>query len=177
MNPKITEQIREWHESRPFKLAITGGIHAGKTSLASEWIRWMKRLGFLCFGCLEVAVFDSSGNRLGYDFEDIQTGERRAFARISGNSSASQKYAFDETIWPWFESAYHHPATGSVAVFDEFGKLEAAGGGILPFAKRFLSVNQSLGGVIAVCRQSVWNELCLALGEWDWVDMPCANYT
>ena len=162
-----------WPAERPFKLAITGGVHAGKTTRARGWIQSLNQLGFICFGCLEVAVLDGDGNRLGYDFEDIRTHERRPFARI--NPTGIQGYSFDDTVWPWFESAYTRIPPKAIAVFDELGKLEAAGEGMMIFVKDFLSHHQDICGMAAVCRQSVWKEICVQLGGWDWIDHAETN--
>ncbi len=111
-------------DCHPAKFAITGDVHTGKTTRAEEWIQAFRAHGIDCYGCLEKAVFDD-GMRIGYDFEDISTGERRTFARRKTYLSESHacKYCFDETVWPWIKQIYSRSCAGSIIFFDELGVL------------------------------------------------------
>ena len=172
MFQRICEEIQNWPGHRPFRMAIVGDVHAGKTTRAREWIQSLSELGLSCFGCLEVACFDSERNRLGYDFENIRTGERRAFARVQTiqDGNGLKKYHFDDSVWPWFEEVYRSQQDKDIAVFDEIGILEANGKGMMPFVRHFLSQSRDLRGCIAVCRKSEWDRICGLIGEWDWID-------
>ena len=170
----MVDRILAWNLDRPFRFAMTGGVHAGKTSLAKAYIESLEMLGIPCFGCLEIAVFDETRVRVGYDFYQIQTGMRRPFARKSLNdghdAGMAQKYAFDDSIWPWFEAAYQNIPEGGVAFFDELGKLEASGLGMMRFVQSFIQASNHLRGTVMVCRQSELARICGYLGDWDWIE-------
>ena len=157
---------------RPVKLAITGGVHAGKTTCASGWIEQFRANGIACYGCLEKAVFDDRHMRIGYDFEDISTGERRRFARRTEIQAAGRmsRYQFDETVWPWFESVYARAELNSVIVFDELGLIEADGGGMMPVVRRYLAIGRSYLGFLCVCRENVLDAISQQLSGFDTIE-------
>ena len=159
-------------DTPPVKLAITGGVHAGKTTRALYWIQQFRTHGIACHGCLEIAVFDDDGIRIGYDFEDISTGERRSFARrtINKTQGIMTRYCFDETVWPWFENAYDRADLNGVYVFDELGLLEANGGGMMPVVKRRLESDRKYLGLLCVCRESVIEAISQQLSGFDAIE-------
>lgn len=155
---------------RPLKIAITGGVHSGKTTRASEWIDIFRSKGMVCIGCLERAVFDAENKRIGYDFEDIHSGESRPFARRVNALDGCWKYQFNDQIWSWYERGYKQFPSPDIVVFDELGRLEASGDGIMPFVETYIRENQAVSAYLFVCRGDVMDMLSEKLSGFDEIE-------
>ena len=124
----------------------------------------------VCLGCLERAVFDEENVRIGYDFEDIYSGEIKPFARRISSSDGCWKYRFNDEIWPWYERVYRQISSPDIVVFDELGRLEASGGGIMPFVQTYTRENRFVSAYLFVCRGDVIDKISEQLSGFDEIE-------
>jgi nucleoside-triphosphatase THEP1 len=115
-------------------IAITGGIGRGKTTLLTKLVQWHRERGKRVEGFLALAEgrkTDGKGAE-GYHLQMVSDGRSLPFARR--DESHNPPYVFDpettDFLKRWAESA---PASvpAALLVLDEFGPVEADGGGHL----------------------------------------------
>ena len=77
---------------RPVRIAITGGVHAGKTTCLRAIAEQLTGAGFDVGGVVEMAVFEGS-ERIGYEFVDVKSGER---CHVAVKNQTGCGYAFND---------------------------------------------------------------------------------
>ncbi|MBQ9396727.1 MAG: DUF2478 domain-containing protein [Proteobacteria bacterium] len=142
---------------RPVRIAVTGGVHAGKTTYLQAIAEQLTGAGFDVGGVIEMAVFEGA-ERIGYEFVDVKSGER---CRVAVKNLTGCGYAFDEEAWGWAADRFNRAA--DVMVVDELGRLEAAGDGLMPCLKDALERRH----LIAAVRQDVMERIERHLGAFD----------
>ncbi len=146
---------------RPVRIAITGGVHAGKTTCLRAIAEQLTGVGFDVDGIIETAVFKGA-ERIGYEFVDIKSGER---CNVAVKNQTGCGYAFDEEAWGW--AAERFKRATDVIVVDELGRLEAAGDGVIPCLRDALERRDY--HLIAAVRQDVIERIEQHLGAFDLV--------
>lgn len=107
----------------------TGPKHSGKTSAAGDLARRAGGAGSSVAGILAEAVHER-GRRIGYDLVDLRTGARVPLARRGGRGpEAVGAFTFSEAGLAAGAQALRAAAGADLAIVDEFGPLELAGGG------------------------------------------------
>lgn len=163
----------------PLKIAITGAKYVGKTSRASAWYHVLRSHHVICAGFLERAVFDKTDKRCGYDYQSLHSGEIKPFARtedriaeLNLNHSdyakrfSPQGYIYAEDIWPWMEKQCANAESATCWFWDEFGILEADGGGIWPIFDK-ISAHAHKYAHICVCRLDTLSVIDRLMGGFD----------
>jgi nucleoside-triphosphatase len=116
------------------KILITGSPRAGKSTLISKLIEYYTiKKNYIIYGFLTPEV-KKSGNRIGFDIQDIFSKERMKFARIGISNTTNKlgKYGIFleglENIISNFETIPFHVI--DLFIVDEIGKMEL-------FSKKF----------------------------------------
>ena len=123
----------------------TGPKHSGKTSAARDLARRARRAGFAVAGILAQAVHDQQ-RCVGYDLVDLRTGASTSLARRAGRGpQAVGAFTFSEAGLAAGAEALRAAAAADLAIVDEFGPLELAGGGWRQAVDALVS---SAGGLI-----------------------------
>ncbi len=136
------------------KILITGPPRCGKSTLISKLIEYYTvKKNYTIYGFLTPEV-KKSGNRIGFDIQDIFTNERRKFARI-GNYNASQKlgkYGLCleglEEIISNFETIPLHEI--DLFIVDEIGKMELFSKKFQDFISNIFASNLSIIATIGL---------------------------
>ena len=109
------------------KILITGPPRCGKSTLIVKLIEYFSNRNYTIHGFLTPEV-RKDGNRIGFDIEDINSGERRKLARI-GNYNTKYKLGryhifleeFENLISKLEDIVFHKR---ELLVIDEIGKME-----------------------------------------------------
>lgn len=147
----------------PYLVAVTGSVHGGKTTRIKTLFDQLKIAGFEPAGFIESAVF-SENVRIGYDFVDLQNGDRCAVARKSENA---HPYEFFENSWGWVQRSLIASEVAEVLFVDELGKLEARNEGIMP--ELLASLRRKPRHVIASVRFDVLENIEKLLGTFNYI--------
>lgn len=163
----------------PLKMAITGGRHVGKTTRASLWHQALRQNGVVCAGFLEKAVFDPLGEKIGYDYCAVHSGAIKPFARCTKHASVldigdsggkktfrAQGYVYADNIWAWMMDQCSHAALGACWFWDEWGILEAEGGGICALYE-YVSSYLRPKAHVCICRGDTFHLIWERLGGFD----------
>jgi nucleoside-triphosphatase THEP1 len=148
-----------------FLIAIIGEVGSGKTALLGDIAGWFVSRGKVVEGFLQRAGTRSDPAK-GADYYDLQflaTGKSIHFA--TRNESLSPPYEFHPSaqtlVEDWARGLRGHPV--SLLILDEFGPLEAQGGGHMKVWTDVLAANPEIA-VIAM-RPSVVQSLQEHLGR------------
>lgn len=123
-------------------IAVTGPVGAGKTTLLVQLAGWYTGRGKSVDGFVSLALGRVAGSRgaARYDLHWVATGETHVFALRDGGLHPPyhfRKEALDAThLWA---TNLRHRSPPSLVVLDEFGPLEASGGGHLAGWEHILS--------------------------------------
>lgn len=147
---------------------LSAPVHTGKTTWLSQVVTELKRQNRACKGILTYAVFDGN-KRIGYDTENIETGERQAFIRQVGYDAAFEDsdvylrdYHFSSVVIEEVNQMLKNAINSDVVVIDEIGPLELQGKGFFP-AISFL-ISQPPACLIMVVRDTILPEVILKFG-------------
>ena len=143
------------------KIAVTGAVHAGKTTRLKAMFYELASVGIEAAGFVEEAVFEGE-RRVGYDFVDVVTGEHCVVAR---KRVEGEKYSFCEDAWGWAGARLRASEGKSVLIIDELGRLEGHGEGLMPGLK--LSIMSAPRHVIASVRCDVLERIESQIGFFD----------
>lgn len=143
-------------------LALTGPVHAGKTTfLERACPRWSAG-GLACAGFLSPAVTDENGET-GYDLLELPGLFRRPYLRRRGEPGA-------ERVGPFFflpaaleraRAILLDPGPADLLVVDEAGPLELAGGGLWPALRE--AVRRADRTVLCVVREGIADGFAAAI--------------
>ena len=109
-------------------ILLTGQVHIGKTTVCQSVVEQAHTRGRSVGGVLTPAVFDSQGQRVGFDIIDLATLERRQLARLDcdlGGPSIGPHY-FDSSALQWGHELIVRALAQDfeLLVIDEIGRLE-----------------------------------------------------
>ena len=126
--------------------AVSGPRGAGKTTALLDLRDAIVAAGFRVGGVAQPAV---GADRGGYALEDVETGERRPWARLRADGVPG--FDFDDAGLGWAaERLRAARARCDVVLVDEFGRLEAAGAGHLPALREASGGDRARVWVLAV---------------------------
>ncbi len=113
-------------------IAVTGPVGAGKTTLLATLAAWSRAQGRPADGFVSRAVrrFQPHMGAAGYDLEWVRDGTTRRFASRTGRGVPAYTFSDQALVEArdWARRLRDEPPRPLV-VLDEFGRLEAAGGG------------------------------------------------
>jgi nucleoside-triphosphatase len=135
------------------KILITGPPRCGKSTLISKLIEYYTIKNYSIYGFLTPEV-KKSGNRIGFDIQDIFLKEREKFARIGNDNTPNKlgKYGIFleglEKIISNFETIILHEI--DLFVVDEIGKMELFSKKFQDFITRIFASNLSILATIGL---------------------------
>lgn len=112
---------------------LSGPVHGGKTTLLQNVIPEWKKRGCRIRGFLSPSVY-KNGTQEGYDFLDLERGNRAPFLRRTGEVASERvgPYFFVPATLDFAGSLIRSAIPGDVFVVDEVGPLELTKGGLWP---------------------------------------------
>ncbi len=114
---------------------ITGEKNSGKTNWLDLIVQRAEARGYAVGGFLSRGIWSNS-QKIGYDLEDIHTGEKRPLARRTETPGAGElvagSYVFDPLVFDWAGRSLRDERSADVLIVDEFGPLEMLGNGFEP---------------------------------------------
>jgi len=144
-NPICTWYNRSLKEGEKMIFILSAPIHSGKTTWLSKVVTELKKQNRVCKGILTYAVFDGD-RRIGYDIENIETGERKEFIRRIGYGVAFddsdvylRDYHFSAVVIEEINQILKNAVGADVVVIDEIGPLELRGKGFFPAISYLMS--------------------------------------
>ena len=144
-----------------FYLAVTGDCHVGKTTWLKRFIFAIQNAGLTADGFVEEAIFEDD-KRIGYDFRDLLT---NATVPVARKAFGDIHYTFYEDAWHFAATRLRRSSHVPIIIVDELGRIEAKGGGIMPYLMPFLSERRH--HLIASVRQSVLPEIEARIGPFN----------
>ena len=108
---------------------VSGERGAGKTSLCSAVVQWVRAAGWDVAGLLSPAVL-ADGRKLGIDVLDLRSGGRRRLANARlfeeerDNGIHTRAWAFDPEALDWGDRVLQAVGSCDLLVVDELGMLE-----------------------------------------------------
>ncbi len=135
------------------KILITGPPRCGKSTLISKLIEYYTIKNYSIYGFLTPEV-KKSGNRIGFDIQDIFLKKREKFARIGNYNTPYKlgKYGIFleglEKIISNLETILHHEI--NLFVVDEIGKMELFSKKFQEFITRIFASNLSIIATIGL---------------------------
>lgn len=118
---------RQRSQRRASMVVIVGARGAGKTTATRHLAQELEERGLKVGGLVQPPL-EGEQARVGYDLEDIRSGERIPLAR-----RGAERFDFDDSAWSWAEERLKEAQrTCDVVVIDEVGRLEARGQGHIP---------------------------------------------
>ncbi|MBQ8036386.1 MAG: hypothetical protein IJ268_05275 [Proteobacteria bacterium] len=152
------------------RIALTGGLHVGKTTTARKLFDCLDTQGFDVVGVVENAVFVAQA-RIGYNFEAL--GDLGEFGvehsdrvwPVARREGADGRYVFMPDAWVRAERWMRASECHEVLVIDELGRLEAGGGGLMPALRA--SLGRAPRHVIAAVRRDAVKEIECQIGKFD----------
>lgn len=145
-------------------VAVEGARGEGKTTAVRALAEALSKRGIVVGGVLQPPVDNDEGHRLGYDLEDIQSGERFPLAR---RREQGRGYDFDDDGWSWAaERLAEAKQARDVVVIDELGLLEARGEGHIPALLQLAQGSMGRASLlVAAVREGCLDSLLETLGE------------
>jgi nucleoside-triphosphatase THEP1 len=140
-------------------IVVTGVQGAGKTSFVRAQVVAWQAAGRRVAGVLAPAVFADTA-RVGYDVICLPGGERRPLARVDGGCAGATRvgpYVFDDEAFRAGTAALRRATADAceVAVLDEVGPLEIAGGGWATGLAAILAAAQPIPRLVVVVRPAL----------------------
>ena len=114
--------------NNPLKIAITGSVHAGKTTTLMHIYQQCRNLNLDIYGFVERAIFNQN-MCTGYEFLDLQTQQTCLVAE----KLPAGGYQFHEEAWHWAEQRIQASIHHKILIIDELGRLEAQNQGLMPY--------------------------------------------
>lgn len=153
-------------------VAVVGDPGQGKTSCVSEVARRLREAGLQVGGIVQPAIVQG-GRRVGYDLQDLATGERHPIARLREDGRpGTPRFVFEESGWAWAADRIRRARRDTdVLVVDELGRLEAIGAGHLPAIREALPGDRARWWVLAIRRDALPAVTQWVGREWDRVDL------
>lgn len=152
------------------KIALTGGLHVGKTTAVRTIFNQLNAQGCDVVGIVENAVFMDQV-RIGYDFEALGgfgafgTEPSGRICPVARRECTDGRYVFRAEAWGhaacWIQASECH----EVLIIDELGRLEAGGGGLMPALAA--SLRRAPRHVIAAVRKDAVREIERQIGKFD----------
>jgi len=119
-------------------LILSGGIGSGKTRTAEALAADLSRRGVSVGGVLCPRILEK-GETVGYRARDLATGEERPFACLAPPGVPIGRFFVPESALAFARAAVQRAVAGRVAIIDEVGRWELAGGGLAPAVRTLLS--------------------------------------
>lgn len=113
---------------------VSGKPDSGKTAYLQAVVQRAQRMGKNAGGVLSHGIW-TDGRKTGFNLEIIPTGELYHLAdekRIWENAITYGRFFFDANVFKIAVEAIMAGSGSGLVVVDEFGPLEAAGGGLWP---------------------------------------------
>lgn len=159
----------------PLAVLIIGAIGEGKTRACLELAERCRRGGFRVCGLVSPRVI-INGRLLGYNCLDLSSREEFPLARLGGMVEGPDWFSFGGLRYAFSTSGFGransilfrssesmNPST--IIFIDEFGRLEAAGGGLLPGIMRVVERLRGGGSAVFTCRDELQNPLRRVIGD------------
>ena len=145
-------------------IVVHGPIGSGKTATCIE-IAERAPSGVTVAGVITRRVFEG-GNVVGYDCVDLSTGEAFPLVRLAGELDDPdwlplylQKYVFSTSGFKRanevLEASAAAPGEFRLIFVDEFGRLEARGGGLIRGVERVMAALQDSDVAVVTCRTNL----------------------
>ena len=159
------------NSASPLKIAITGDRHIGKTTALMEIYQTCRQLDMDICGFIEKAIFEN-GQRAGYEFVDLETGETCAVARkkrvidkTHSEQAQQMGYEFYDAAWEWAAHRIFLSQSRHILIADELGRLEAQNLGLMPAL--CLSLQNYPRHLIAAVRGDALDRIESRIGKFD----------
>lgn len=179
----VAALLRELPESLgaagPSVHIVTGAVGSGKSSFVQAVVAALRTRGVSVGGVLAAGLWES-GVRAGFDAVDLASGERFPLCRRQAPASwteAAGSYRFSPAGLAFGRRALERAVSAGVAIVDEVGPLELAGGGWAPALERLC--RERTGPMLWVVREPLaaavrerWG--LQVQGAWTAADDPAA---
>ena len=119
-------------------LILSGGIGSGKTRTAEALAAALSRRGVSVGGVLCPRILEK-GETVGYRARDLATGEERPFACLEPPGVPIGRFFVPESTLAFARTAAERAVAARVAIVDEVGRWELAGGGLAPVVRTLLA--------------------------------------
>lgn len=119
-------------------LILSGGIGSGKSRTAEALAADLSRRGVSVGGVLCPRVLEK-GETVGYRARDLATGEERPFGCLAPPGVPVGRYFVPESALASACAAVERAVAARVAIVDEVGRWELAGGGLAPAVRALLA--------------------------------------
>jgi nucleoside-triphosphatase THEP1 len=161
---ELNEHVNHRPHTGPRVFILTGAQGSGKTSLLERLVPLVRQRGHTVAG-IRAPLVMHAGARIGYNVEDIKTGDTLPLCRIGQRNAVETAgpFGFDRTGIRFGARALALEAVAQrdIVVVDEIGPLELRGGGWAPVVRPLL---ESYGGsLLLVIRPDI---LQAVLGRW-----------
>ncbi len=127
LSDRLLQTFKEHLKKNKKITVITGGTQSGKTTYLIEYLKSLKKQNEIIIGGIIAHGIDKNGERLGFEIEDISTGERELFCNKTkevGDINFSRFY-FKKKGINFGEQALNKAIHNSnLLVIDEIGPLE-----------------------------------------------------
>ncbi len=119
-------------------LILSGGIGSGKTRTAEALAADLTRRGISVGGVLCPRIL-AGGETVGYRARDLATDEERPFASPLPPGTPVGRFFVPESALALARAAVERAVAARVAIVDEVGRWELAGGGLAPAVRTLLA--------------------------------------
>ena len=154
-------------------IIIYGPIGSGKTTTCLRLAEELKARGLKVLGLISPRVYED-GRLIGYDLLNASTMERRPLCRVPERAGGGWlsygrlHYTFSPEAFRWgnkiLEEAAGEMCGGAVIFIDEFGRVEAVGGGLYRGAMAVAEELKRGGAAIYTCRGELVERVLKLLG-------------
>ena len=119
-------------------LILSGGIGSGKTRTGEALAADLSRRGVSVGGVLCPRILEK-GETVGYRARDLATGEERPFACLAPPGVPVGRFFVPESALAFACAAVERAVAARVAIVDEVGRWELAGGGLASAVRALLA--------------------------------------